>query len=321
MSRRAPSSRPVRVGVALTVGAASLIGATQAHAAPPAGFSLKSVSPAHVEAGVDDAFGVTLVGKGFTRDTTVKFGSCTGAAVVVPPTTVTATKLVVKPPNCGPGTVDVTVVKGSGGTPPTSVLKGKLTFHAKPQVAATDAVSPSKASWAGGASATLTLVGDLPPKAAAQVLLTTGGSTKAVSAKADPGNAKRLVFKIPPGLPGSEPSVAVSVFGIASDPVDKQLAYVSTIKTTPAVWVKGAPAPTVRVAGAGFGKGTPTVTICDEPAPLVAGVAPTDRTLLVTPPAWPAGGDDGRVCTVKVVVAGGETSVVSAGSTFTYAAY
>ena len=322
MSRRTRFRFPVRAVLALMVGAASLVGLGQAAAAPPATFAVTGVSPSYVEAESASPFGVTLSGKGFTRATVVEFGGCTDDGLVVPPTSATATKLVVKPPKCAVGPVDLTVTNGAAS----AVLKGKFAFLAPPVVEAlapaTDAVLPVSGPWTGGTAATVTVKDDVPAKAVVQVLVTTDeGVTKPVAGKVEAGNAKRIAFKVPPGTPGDTPSVAVSVFGIASEPVAELFTYRSTVKTTPNAWVKGAVAPSLKVDGAGFGKGTPTVTVCGVAAPLVTGKAPTDKSLLVTPPAWSAVAaagvdvDNGGVCTVKVAVAGGETSVITGGST------
>ena len=329
MSRPAPSHRPVRAVLALAVAATSLVGLSQASAAPPAPvtYAVSGVSPAYVEADVDDAFGVTLSGKGFTRKTRVKFGTCPEGKAVAP-STLTATKLVVQPPTCAAGPQDITVSE-AGVTPvQTATLRGRFTFLAKPVVEAlapsTTAVTPASGPWSGGTTATVTVKADVPAKAPVQVLVTTAGGTKAVPGKVATGNARTVSFTLPPGAPGAKASVAVGVFGIASDSVPDLFTYRSTIKTSPGVWVKGAVAPTVKIDGAGFAKGTPVVTICGAAAPLVAGKAPTDRTLHVTPPAWAPTGvdaDEGGVCTVTVAVTGGETSTITAGSTFTYAAF
>lgn len=325
MSRPPLRRRPVRAVLALTVGAASLVGLGQASAAPPVTYAVTGASPAYAEAGVDDAFGITLTGKGFTRRTQVRFSPCTGAVVAVAPTTVTATRLVVKPPNCAAGPQDITITEGTATTP-TSTLRGRFTFLDTPVVAplapATTAVLPASGPWSGGTAATVTVEDELPARAAVQVRLTLGGVTKAVPGRVDPRNARRISFKVPPGVPGGQPSVAVSVFGILSSPVDALFTYRSTIRTSPNVWVKGAPAPTLKVDGAGFRTGTPAVTVCGVAAPLAPGKTPTDRTLHVTPPAWASAGVDadlGGVCTVQVTV-GTEVSVITAGSTFTYAA-
>ena len=328
MSRTPLTRRPVRAVLALTVGAASLVGLGQASAAPPAPvtFAVTGVSPAYVEAQTDSAFGVTLTGKGFTRATQVSFGGdCAG--VTVPPTTVTATKLAVKPPSCSAGVKDVTVTKGTGTAQQTSVLRGKLTFLEKPAIepgtAPGTAVTPGAGPWSGGTLASLRLTAALPAKPAVQVLFTTDGVTKAVAAKADTVDPRKVSFKVPPGLPGGTPQVAVSVFGILSEELDAQFRYVSTIRTSPAVWVKDAARPTLKIDGAGFTAGS-TVTVCDLPASPVEGKAPTAKTLFVTPPAWsslPAGAQaTGTVCTVQVTT-GSEVSALTAGSTFTYAAY
>lgn len=331
MSRTSSSRRPVRAVLALTVGAASLVGLGQASAAPPVTYAVTGVSPAYVEAGVPDAFGVTLTGKGFTRKTRVRFSCGTGGTLGAPiaPATVTATRLLVQPPSCLPGAHDITITEGDASSP-TSTLRGRLTFLATPRIAvpedaAQKAVTPATGSWSGGTVASLEVADALPPKAAVQVRFTNDGVTRAVPGKAEAANPRRISFKVPPGLPGGTPEIAVSVFGILSEPVEQHFTYVSTIRATPAVWVRGAKAPVVKIDGAGF-TGTPTVTICDQPAQLVAGKAPTSRTLHVTPPAWdtvlttPEDQAAGTVCTVKVV-SGSQTSVVSAGSTFTYAAY
>ena len=330
MSRRARSHSSTRAVLALAVGATSLVGLAQASAAPPVvTFAVTGVSPSIVEADVPDAFGITLSGKGFGRDTVVKLEGCAENPVVVPPSTVTATKLVVKPPKCPAGTVDVVVTKGTGTTVVSSTLQRRLTFLKTPALApavapATTSVVPGTGSWAGGSVATLDVVDDLPAKAAVQVLLTTGGVTRAVPAKTDATNAKRVVFKVPAGQPGAQPEIAVSVAGIRSEPVPAQFTYVSTIRTSPAAWVKGAQAPTVKIDGAGFSSAA-TVTICGERASLVAGKTST-KTLVVTPPTWAqldgkgVTADAGGVCTVQVTV-GDVVSAITAGSTFTYAAY
>jgi len=328
MSRTPLPRRPVRAVLALTVGAASLVGLSQASAAPPAPvtFAVTGVSPAYVEAGVGDAFGVTLTGKGFTRDTRVDFSGCDG--VPVPPATVTATKLVVRPPNCAAGVKDITISKTVGGATVTApALKGKLTFLAQPTIAPgtapATAVTPGTGSWSGGATASLRVAADLPAKSAVQVLFTTDGVTRAVAAKPDAVDARKVSFKVPPGVPGGTPRIAVSVFGILSAPLDAQFRYVSTIKTSPAVWVKDAARPTLKVDGAGF-TASSTVTVCGLAAPLAEGKAPTAKSLQVTPPEWsalPAGAQaSGTVCTVQVTT-GSEVSTTTAGSTFTYAAY
>lgn len=82
--------------------------------------------------------------------------------------------------------------------------------------------------------------------------------------------------------------------------------------------------PAVKIDGAGFTEEA-TVEICGVQAPLAAGTLPTARTLVVTPPAWAdltgkVDADKGGVCTVQVTV-GGVVSAITAGSTFTYAAY
>lgn len=326
MSRRAPSHRCARAVLALAVGATSLVGLAQASAAPPA-IVITGVSPAIVEADVPDAFGITLSGKGFGRDTVVKFDGCTETPVVVPPSTVTATKLVVKPPSCGAGPVDVVVTKGAGTSAPSSRLKGKLTFLKTPTIvpaAPASSVTPATGSWAGGSTASVELVDDVPRKAVVQVLVDAGGVVRRVPAKVDAANAKRVTFKVPASQPGVQADVAVIVAGIQSKTEKAQFTYVSTIRTSPAAWVKGAAAPAVKVDGAGFTKEA-TVEICGVEAPLAAGTLPTARTLVVTPPAWAdlAGkvdADKGGVCTVQVTV-GGVVSAITAGSTFTYAAY
>lgn len=330
MSRPAPSHRSARAVLALAVGATSVVGLAHASAAPPAvTFAVTGVSPSIVEADVPDAFGITLSGKGFGRDTVVRLEGCAETPVVVPPSTVTATKLVVKPPKCPAGTVDVVVTKGTGATAATSTLPRRLTFLKTPAVApavapAPTAVVPGTASWAGGSVAALRVVDDLPAKAPVQVLFTTGGVTRAVPAKADATDAKRVVFKVPAGQPGAQPEIAVSVAGIRSEAVSAQFTYVSTIRTSPAAWVKGAAAPAVKVDGAGFTKDA-KVSICGVDAPLAAGKVPTAKTLVVIPPAWTAVSDgvdpdQGGVCTVQVTV-GDVVSTITAGSTFTYAAY
>lgn len=322
--------RPVRAVLALTVGAASLVGLGQAAAAPPVTYAVTGVSPAYVEAGVDDAFGVTLAGKGFTRKTRVHFTPCGKDGTTVAPTTVTAAKLVVRPPNCEAGPQDITVTEGTATTP-TSTLRARFRFVPTPVVEAvapaTTAVLPDSGSWSGGSAATVTVKDDLLAKAVVQVRFTRDGVTRAVPGKVDPGNLKRIAFKVPPGVPGGRPEVAVSVFGILSERVPDLFTYRSTIRTSPAVWVKGAPAPAVKVDGAGFAAGPVAVTVCGVEAARVAGKPLTDRTVFVTPPSWEqvaaAGVDatEGGVCTVRVAVTGGETSVLTAGSTFTYAAY
>lgn len=332
MSRSTTSRRHVRAVLAVAVGATSLVGLTHASAAPPAAatYAVTGVSPAYAEAGVDDAFGITLTGKGFTRKTRVRFSACDKDVPAVAPTSVTATKLVVKPPNCAPGVQNIVVTEGTATTP-TSTLTGRFTFLAKPEIAVPTAVSgaepvravaPGTGPWSGGTAASLELVDDLPAKAAVQVLFTSGGVTKAVAGKATSG--KRIAFKVPAGVPGVEPDIAVSVFGILSEPVEDQFLHVSTIKVSPAVWVKGAPAPSVKIDGAGFTQDA-KVTICGQDAPFAAGKAPTAKTLVVTPPAWAAVTPAvdpvaGGVCTVQVTV-GSVVSAITAGSTFTYAAF
>ena len=321
MSRTALTRRPVRAVLALTVTAASLVGLGQAAAAPPVAYAVTGASPAYVEAGVSDGFGVTLTGKGFTRKTRVRFGSCPAGAAVVP-SVLSATKLVVQPPSCAAGPQDL-VVSELGATPPqTSTLTGTFAFLAKPVV---ETLAPAAGSWSGGTTATVTVEDPVPARATVQVLLTTAGVTKPVPGKVDATNARKIALKVPAGVPGAKPEIAVSTFGIASDAVPGLFTYRSTIKTSPNVWVRDTPAPTVKVDGLGFSKGTPAVTICGVAAPLVAGRAPTDKTLLVTPPAWSAAtGVDpaaGGTCTVRVSVGGGETSTITAGSTFTYAAH
>lgn len=330
MSRSAPSRRPVRVVLALAVGATSLVGLAHAAAAPAAAvtYAVTGVSPAYVEAGVGDAFGITLTGKGFTRRTKVTFSACAKDGATVAPTTATATKLVVKPPSCPAGPQDVVVSEDGADPAKTATLAGRFTFLDRPVVQALTpapaAVAPATGPWSGGTVATVTVEDPVPAKATVQVLLTTAGGTRPAPGKVDAANARRISFKVPPGVPGAKASVAVGVFGIVSEPVADLFTYQSTIRTTPNVWVKDAPAPTVKVDGAGFGAGTPAVTICGAPAPLVAGKAPTDKTLYVTPPAWSAAtgvdADRGGVCTVQVTV-GSVVSAVTAGSTFTYAAY
>ena len=323
MPRSPLSPRPVRAVLALAVGATSLVGLTHASAGPQAAYAVTGVSPAYVEADVDDAFGITLTGKGFTRRTKVTFSKCEGPVTTVAPSTVTATKLVVKPPKCAAGVQDITVAEGAATT---STLSGRLTFLSAPEVVPgtgeAKAVTPGAGPWAGGTPASLDVVDPLPAKAAVQVLFTSDGVTKAVPGKAV--SPKRVSFKVPAGLPGGTPEVAVGVFGILSKPVEKAFTYVSTIKTSPAVWVKGAPAPAVKVDGAGFTKDA-EVTICGKAAPLSATRPPTSKSLVVTPPAWSAVAsavepDAGGVCTVQVTV-GTVVSAVTAGSTFTYAAH
>lgn len=328
MPRTPSPRRPVRAVLALTVGAASLVGLAQASAAPPVTYALTGASPATVEADVSDGFGVTLTGKGLTRRTRVTFGTCAGGPVV--PSVLSPTKLVVRPPSCAAGPQDLTVTE-DGATSPRSTLTGKFTFLAKPVVealeGATAAVQPAAGPWSGGTAATVTVKDPVPAKAPVQVLLTTAGVTKPVPGKVDATNTRKIAFKVPAGAPGGKPEIAVSTFGITSEAVADLFTYRSTIKTTPNVWVRDTAAPTVKVDGAGFGRGTPVVTICGVEAPLVAGKAPTDKSLLVTPPAWSAvtsagvHAEAGGVCTVRVAVPGGETSVVTAGSTFTYAAH
>jgi hypothetical protein len=322
MSRSTLSHRPVRAVLALTVGAASLVGLSSASAAPPVAYAVTGVSPAYVEADVDDAFGITLTGKGFTRKTKVTFSKCEGPVTTVAPSTVTATKLVVKPPKCEAGVQDITVSEGSA----TSTLSGRLTFLATPKVSpGTDdvgAVAPAAGPWSGGTLASLDLVDPLPAKAAVQVLFTSDGVTKAVAGRAV--SPKRVSFKVPPGLPGGKPDIAVGVFGILSEPVKGAFTYVSTVRTSPAVWVKGTPAPAVKVDGAGFTKDA-VVKICGVDAPLSTTKPATAKSLVVTPPAWSAVEDDvdpdkGGVCAVQVTV-GTVVSALTAGSTFTYAAY
>ena len=324
MSRTALSRRPVRAVLALTIATASLVGLGQAAAAPPVTYAVTGVSPAYVEALATDGYGVTLTGKGFTRRTRVTFGTCGGDPVV--PSVLSATKLVVRPPSCAAGPQDL-VIAEDGAASTTARLTGKFAFLAKPVVATTAAVVPAAGPWSGGTAATVTVQDPVPAKATVQVLLTTAGVTKPVPGKVDATNARKIAFKVPAGVPGATPEIAVSTFGIASDAVADLFTYRSTVKTTPNVWVRDTPAPTVKVDGLGFGKGTPTVTICGVAAPLVTGKAPTDKTLLVTPPAWSAlaeagvDAEAGGVCTVRVSVAGGETSTITAGSTFTYAAH
>jgi hypothetical protein len=251
---------------------------------------------------------------------------------------VTATKLVVRPPSCAPGTHSITITEGDAALP-TSTLAGKLTFLATPRIVvpaapvgdepgatpapAAKAITPATGPWSGGTVASLQVVEDLPAKAAVQVLFTADGVTRTVPGKVDAKDLRRIGFKVPAGVPGVLPDVAVGVFGVLSDPVKRQFEHVSTIRTTPAVWVKGAAAPAVKVDGAGFTSAA-TVTICGQPAPLVAGKA-TAKSLVVTPPAWSAvapavDAEAGGVCTVQVTV-GTVVSAVTAGSTFTYAAH
>ncbi len=87
--------------------------------------------------------------------------------------------------------------------------------------------------------------------------------------------------------------------------------------------MKGTDAPTLKIDGAGFSKGAATVTVCGVAAAPATGKVANDKTLYVTPPAAPTGvsATAGGVCTVQVAIAGGETSTITAGSTFTYAAY
>ena len=146
-----------------------------------------------------------------------------------------------------------------------------------------------------------------------------------MSRRAPSHRCARAVLALAVGAtPGVAADIAVSVAGILSDVAKGQLTYVSTIRTTPAVWVKGAAAPAVKVDGAGFTKEA-KVEICGAPAQLAAGTPPTAKTLVVTPPSWAdlteeVDPDKGGVCTVRVTV-GDVVSAITAGSTFTYAAH
>lgn len=273
--------------------------------------------------------------------------ACGSAAVQV----VSAKQVYVKTPTTG-CTAGVQVVKlyvgGASGTlvaTGPSLATSTVTFADPPVLATTDPVVPATASILGGNVATATVTTALPATSTVQVVI--GG--KATPGKVSTTDGTKIVFKVPTGRPGKA-SIKVLANGFSSALLAATHAnaftYESALKTTPNVWVKDRVAPLVKIDGLNFKpvvasgttNSTPTVTFCGvEGTVTTTGTkAYTDKVIYVTPPAWSStfptntvSATDGGVCTVKVSVDEDGTgtattvteSVVTAGSSFTYAAY
>ena len=332
MSRTTPlthlcTARASRLLLAGAVTATTFVVAGAASADDANPWALKSAGPAYLST-VSPAR-VTLTGKGFTSGSVVTFTHCLADPTTVAPATAPAvegrgSKLVVTPPACAAGSQPRIKVVTDGRAESTRILyTSKITYVEKPELVAVSPVAPATGPWTGGTVATVTLRTAPVAKAPVQVRFGTGNSAKAVSAKARAEDPRKFVFKTPPGTPGGT-SASVTVFGIASDPVANAFDYSSTIKVSPSSWVAGAEAPLVKIAGAGFGSdaGGVTVTVCGTPVDASAVLSVTDKAITFTPPAAAALQLTGGVgaCTVAVT-AGARQSLVTAGSTFTYASY
>lgn len=321
-------ARTARLLLAGAVAATTLAGVGAASADDANPWALTSAGPAYLSTVAPAK--VTLTGKGFKTTTVVTFTDCVAdPATAVPASGATVdpkgTKLTVTPPACLATRKPRIRVVTDGIADSTRVLyNSKITYVEKPVVVAVSPVSPATGPWTGGTSATVTLAHAPVDKAVVQVRLGQGASAKSVPAKVTADDPKRFTFKTPPGFPGTA-AATVTVFGIASDEVAAAFDYASTIKTSPSSWVTSAPAPLVKVSGAGFGtdSGKVVVTVCGKAVEASAVKAVTATSITFTPPVLTAPELPGGLgaCTVAVEVAGGKKSLVTAGSTFTYAAY
>jgi hypothetical protein len=320
-------ARTSRLLLAGAVGATTLVGVGAASADDANPWALTAAAPAYLST-VSPAK-VTLTGKGFRTTSAVTFTDCAADRTQAVPATGASvdpkgTRLTVTPPVCVAGSKPRIRVVTDGIADSTRVLyNSKITYVAKPVLLAVAPVSPAKGPWTGGTPATATFQSAPVDKAVVQIRLGVGTAARSVPAKVSADDPRTFVFTTPPGVPGTAQASA-TVFGIASDEV-AGFTYESTIKTTPASWVTSAPAPLVKVTGAGFGTDPSkvTVTVCGKAVDAGAVRSVTDRSVSFTAPTLTApelpGGHG--ACTVAVEVAGGHRSLVTAGSTFTYAAY
>ncbi len=248
--------------------------------------TVTSISPNHGESGTS----VTVTGTNFVLGTTVKFGTVSGASVVV----ISSTQLSVTAP-AGLGTVNVTVNNGNG-TSPTSL--SDLFAYAAPTVTS---VTPNHGGPSGGTIVTITGTNFLPG------VIVDFGSVPGTSVVVD--SPTKLTVVSPPGS-GTVNVTVVNGIGRSASSVNDLFAFGPPAVTalTPSVG-PSAGGTTVVITGTGF---LPGATVSFGTTPATSVTFNSGASLTVLSPA-------GRFGTVDVTVTtAAGTSVTSSADVYTY---
>lgn len=341
MSRKTNTIKALVVAGALTGSVVGVGGSAQA-----AAMTLTKVGPAKVALKVEAP--LTLTGTNFDSTiASVQFGAdadCASSKVVV----INSTTAYVTAPthaDCVAGFQDVKLLKSDASalasltaTPTTGANTVKFV---QPVDTSATALFGTNDSGIGGSPFTLTGLASVP---AGTLTATLGG--QATTLKLDgtlTGGVGNYTGTVPVGLAPGAHKLVVTGDGVKSAESVDVFNVKSSIKVTPNVFVKGATAPKLVISGLGFkpagtASTAPVVKVCGVTATATTGKTATDTAIYVDAPAFAAvtagatgvvDATTGGVCMVTVSVDADGTgtgtttvdSVVTAGSTFTYAAF